>query len=108
MTHEEFRLFQSDLLTDVVAMREAKGKEYATFNNAFANFVEDAKDVDITPLQAALMHTNKHIRAIRYYVREGGESKSSEPIRGRIIDAICYLTLIAGMIEEDTRIDRNE
>jgi hypothetical protein len=100
MTFEEFDKFQAELLAEVVEMKNTKGKEYAAGGDRFANFNEDAKDNGIHRLAAASIFLNKHMRSIKSYVRNG-QTFSTETIRGRIVDAIAYLTLIAGMIEEE-------
>lgn len=100
MTFNEFDNFQAALLKEVVQMKDTKGKEYASDNDRFANFNEDAKDNGIDRLAAAGMHLNKQMRAIKAYIRTK-HVFSDEPPRKRIVDAITYLTLIAGMIEED-------
>jgi hypothetical protein len=45
------------------------------------------------------VYLKKHLDSIASYVKDG-KIHSTEPIRGRIVDAIVYLTLIGGMIEE--------
>jgi hypothetical protein len=99
MTHEEFDNFQDGLLAEVVAMKSTKGREYANSENRFANFNRLALSLDLTNIQVAWVYTAKHLDAIASYCRLG-RTQSIEPIRGRIVDAITYLTLITGMIEE--------
>ena len=99
MTHEQFNDFQANLLDEVVAMKNTKGKEYANSNERFANFNRLAGSLGLTNRQVAWVYTAKHLDSIASYCRTG-QTFSSEPIRGRIVDAITYLTLIAGMIEE--------
>ena len=105
MTFPEFDKYQADLLEQVLKMKNTKGREYATKDNRFANFEEDARDNDITRLQAAGIHLNKHMRAIKSYIGTG--EVFSEPIQGRIVDAITYLTLIGGMIAEEELANRD-
>lgn len=104
MTHKDFDNFQEKLLAEVTAMGQTKGKEYASETDRFDNFNQDAADNDIDRLKAANIFLNKHMRAIKSYIRKG-QTYSNEPIRGRIVDAITYLTLIAGMIEESELIE---
>lgn len=100
MTFPKFDEFQAKLLAEVVKMKDTKGKEYTNGAERFDNFNEEARDVDVDRLKVAEIFLNKHMRAIKNYVCTG-KVFSNEPIRGRIVDAITYLTLIAGMIEED-------
>lgn len=103
MTFEEFETFQNKLLMEVKDMSNTKGREYA-FNekDRFQNFNDEAKDLELSRLKIAWVLTHKHIRSIISYINKG-EVKSNESIRSRIIDVITYLTLIAGMIEEDDK-----
>lgn len=101
MTFEEFENFQNRLLEEVKQMGSTKGKEYAfKHEDRFQNFNEDAEEMGIDRLLCAWIFTNKHIRSLRSYIRNKS-TFSTEPIRGRIIDIIVYLILIAGMIEEE-------
>lgn len=107
MTFEEFNQFQGQLLQEVVGMGKTKGKEYANGEERFGNFKRLAPRLDTSPQTIAWIYLVKHLDAIEHYIKTGGKEITSEPIRGRIVDAIVYLTLIAGMIEEKTH-DRNE
>ena len=99
MTFEEFDKFQAELLTEVTAMGETKGKEYAHAEDRFANFNGLAGELGISNFTVAWIYLKKHLDSIASYVKDN-KTYSVEPIRGRIVDAITYLTLIAGMIEE--------
>jgi len=98
MTHKQFDEYQEDLLNKVVGMKDTKGKEYSNSENRFANFERTAAELGLTNIQVAWVYTKKHLDGIASYCRK--EQTLSEPIEGRIVDAIVYLTLIAGMIEE--------
>ena len=99
MTFDEFNKFQLTLIDEVIRMRDTKGKEYANSTDRFANFKRLAEQLEISNIQIAWIYTTKHLDAIAQYCRTQ-ETRSTEPIRGRIVDAITYLTLIAGMIKE--------
>lgn len=99
MTHEQFNEFQAQLLAEVVAMKDTKGKEYANSEDRFANFKRLAPQLGITPLQVAWVYTAKHLDAIASFCRTG-QTQSTESFRSRIVDAITYLTLIGGMSDE--------
>jgi hypothetical protein len=98
MTHPEFVAYQKTILDKVVGMGDTKGKEYANSESRFANFDRAAAELGLTNIQVAWVYTKKHLDGIASYCRTG--QIFSEPIEGRIVDAIVYLTLIAGMIEE--------
>jgi hypothetical protein len=99
MTFDDFNRFQLELIDEVLKMRDTKGKEYANSTNRFANFDRLSEQLGLTNIQIAWVYIAKHLDAIQNYIKTG-KSFSTEPIRGRIVDALTYLTLIAGMIEE--------
>src|SRR5665647_1765164 len=99
MTHEEFNNYQIKLIDKVVGMGATKGKEYSNSESRFANFDRLAYELGLTNIQVAWVYTKKHLDGIASYCRT--KKVLSEPIEGRIVDAIVYLTLIAGMIEEE-------
>jgi hypothetical protein len=99
MTFNEFDKFQEQLLKQVVEMKNTKGKEYANSESRFANFDRLSVRLNISNLAVALVYLTKHMDAIESYIARG-RTYSTETIQGRIVDAITYLTLIAGMIEE--------
>ncbi len=102
MTFEQFDKFQDALWDQVRHMRDTKGKEYANSENRFANFDRLAAQLDLTNIQVGWVYTTKHLDAIAQFCRTQ-QTHSSEGPMGRIVDAIVYLTLIAGMIEERNR-----
>jgi len=99
MTFEEFDKYQEELIKKVVEMKSTKGIEYAHSKERFANFNRLAEQLDSDNLTIAWIYTVKHLDAIVSYISRG-KIFSTEPIEGRIVDAITYLTLIAGMIKE--------
>ena len=101
MTHEEFDKYQNKLLNKVVGIGATKGKEYSNSESRFANFDRAAAELGLTNIQVAWVYVKKHLDGIASFCRT--EKELSEPIEGRIVDAIVYLTLIAGMIAEKER-----
>lgn len=101
MNFPEFDKFQRDLLAEVVKMRDTKGKEYANDSDRFANFRRLAASLDLKDYQVAWIYCVKHLDSLASFMKNG-ETFSNETIRGRFVDAITYLTLIAGMIDEKT------
>lgn len=100
MTFQEFDEFQEKLLDEVVQMKNTKGKEYANSESRFANFDRLSQRLNIKPTAVALVYLTKHMDAIESYISRG-RTYSTESIQGRIVDAITYLTLVAGMIQEE-------
>jgi hypothetical protein len=99
MTFQQFDKFQEDLLKEVVKMKDTKGKEYANSEDRFANFNRLAPRLGISNLAVCLVYLTKHMDAIESYCKTG-KTHSTESIQGRIVDAITYLTLLAGMIDQ--------
>lgn len=98
MTYEEFDKVFDDLIAECRGMRETKGPEYAGLKDRLANFKQAAAYFGVSPLVVCGIFKNKHDQAIAAFVRGG--YKGSEPIRGRIVDAIVYLALLYGLIVE--------
>ena len=105
MTFEDFDSYSRDLMEKVVSMRDTKGKEYAGNKDRFDNFNRLAvKCGNLDRKLVWLVYFTKHIDAIESYISNGREF-STESIEGRIVDAITYLTLLAGMIKEEKQIN---
>lgn len=108
MTFQEFDEYQDYLIAQVIRMKDTKGKEYANSQNRFANFnrlsfdkpiVIENTTIHIPNYLIGWIYCKKHLDAIENYCQKD-EIYSTESIESRIIDAITYLTLIAGMIKE--------
>jgi hypothetical protein len=99
MTFEEFDRFTEGLFEDVMKMRDTKGKEHANSADRFGNFNRLASRLDMPREKVLLVYLTKHMDSIDSYV-VNSKTFSTETIRGRIVDAITYLTLLAGMIQE--------
>ncbi len=100
MTFEDFDKYSKELLADVEKMRDIKGREYAGTKDRFDNFNRLAARTNMPRNRVWQVYFTKHLDAIESYIQAGREF-SDEGIRGRIVDAITYLTLLAGMIAED-------
>ena len=104
MTFEQFNKYQSELLAEVVAMKNTKGREYAHSEDRFANFNRLAEALGIPNYVVGWIYAMKHKDGIESFV-QSGEIHSNEGVGGRIVDLITYLTLIGGMIEESSQAD---
>ncbi|PZM88457.1 MAG: hypothetical protein DIU79_16840, partial [Actinobacteria bacterium] len=81
------------------ALRVAGQREYAhREDNAFANFERVAERLGLTREAVLLVYLEKHLDGIHSYVQ--GHRSQRESVKGRINDAIVYLTLLRGMIDE--------
>tara|TARA_R110000868_G_scaffold100015_2_gene274993 strand:- start:16846 stop:17196 length:351 start_codon:yes stop_codon:yes gene_type:complete len=96
----EFEKYFDQLIGKCKGMRDTKGKEYANSTDRFANFDRLATTLDLPRLKIAQVYLQKHLDSINHYVKTGTEG--AEPIEGRFVDAITYLSLMAGMVHEDS------
>jgi hypothetical protein len=79
-------------------------QEYANdVDDVFANFQRVASRLDMSKEEALLVYLLKHIDGITSYVK--GVESQREDISGRIVDAIVYLCLLQGMIDENRKSD---
>lgn len=106
MNFEQFEKLSDEIFAEVRLMRDTKGKEYANSEDRFANFNRLASRMDLPREVIWQVYFTKHMDAIESYIRNK-RTYSTESIRGRIVDAITYLTLIAGMIEENAKADQD-
>lgn len=80
-----------------------KGEEYSRSADQLANFKRYAQDAGVSQPVVWLVLFNKHVDAIKTYVKAG--ETLSEPIEGRIDDAILYLMLLKAIIaDNETRL----
>ena len=99
MTYEEMKRVVRSQLKEVLKTRDAGQKEYAhDVENVFANFERSAELVDIPRDKALMVFFLKHVDGIAAYVK--GHKSQREDVTGRITDAIVYLCLLRGMIED--------
>lgn len=99
MTFENFEEFQHTLLEECQGMGKTKGKEYANSEDRFGNFNRLAERLGISREQVLYVYMTKHLDGIESRIVTG-KTFSTESTRGRIVDVITYLTLLAGMFEE--------
>lgn len=98
MTKNEFIELLNRRHLALLALTGSKGEEYSNSADQLANFKRQAADLGLTPEQVNVVFLNKHLDAIKSYVRTG--RTLSEDIMGRIDDAILYLMLLSAIIEE--------
>ena len=99
MTYEQMKRVVRSQLKEVLKTRDAGQKEYAhDIDNVFANFERSASLLDIPRDKALMVFLLKHIDGISAYVK--GHKSQREDVTGRITDAIVYLCLLRGIIED--------
>ena len=99
MTYEKMKRLVRSQLKEFLKTRDAGQKEYAhNIDNVFANFERTSSLLDIPRDKALMVFFLKHVDGISAYVK--GHKSQREDVTGRITDAIVYLCLLRGMIED--------
>ena len=99
MTYEKMKRVVRSQLKEVLKTRDAGQKEYAhNIDNVFANFERTSSLLDIPRDKALMVFFLKHVDGISAYVK--GHKSQREDVTGRSTDAIVYLCLLRGMIED--------
>jgi hypothetical protein len=101
MKNEDFLTTIDDLHVRLLELSASKGEEYkGAEDNQFGNFERGAVDTGCTREQVLWVYLSKHLDSIKTWIRDeaaGRTRQRSEPILGRIDDAILYLALLRGM-----------
>ena len=89
-----------DIFAECQRMRDAGQKEYAhDVDNALGNFERTAAQTGVSREKVLLVFLLKHIDGISAHVK--GHTSQRENVRGRIYDAITYMCLLHGMLDDD-------
>ena len=100
MTQKKMEKLINRIFNEIQTVRAEGQKEYARKeSNAFANFERVGKNLDISREEVLLVYLLKHIDGICSFVK--GHKSQREDVRGRLTDAIVYLCLLWGMINEE-------
>lgn len=98
MNKADFLAVLDDTAENLRCLTESKGREYAGSADQLANFKRLGETLGMPPEAVLLVYLTKHLDSINSYVRELPEPAPSEPITGRIDDAILYLVLLKALI----------
>lgn len=92
-----------ELLNEAIETAYNKGKAYSGSEDSLDNFKRNAKNLGLTKYQVLSVYMNKHIDSINNAIKEHPDfpEDATEGMRGRIIDAINYLTILWSLIQED-------
>jgi len=100
MRHAELLALASSLLDEARSTLDSKNRDYSRGeDDALSQFRQFAEAAGVDPKVVWSVFFNKHLSAIMRHVRDG--KVESEPIRSRLIDAIVYLVLYAGLTEQE-------
>jgi len=109
VNQSEFESLCDSLLSDARKnIMVKKGREYAGDEDRLANFKRGAANCGVKPETVLYVYLSKHIDSLSTFIRDleksdslgSVEEKLSEPIAERIKDAINYLLLLHGLIQE--------
>ena len=103
MNGSEFKLLLTQTAEHLWALTESKGAEYAHDADQLANFKRLSGQLRLQPTTVLLVYMQKHLDAIAEYVSAIQDERMpvlSEPIDGRIDDAILYLILLKALIAD--------
>lgn len=98
MTPQEFENVLEIQIERCRSVLSAKGADYTDGKDRLFNFKQLAELLGIDPKVVWATYWLKHVLAIANFCSCG--KVESEPIAGRIDDAINYLFLLKGLIEE--------
>ena len=101
MKRDNFDVFAKNLIADIQQTIIAGQKEYAhgAIDNVFNNFERLSSQVDIAREHVLWVFLSKHLDGIIAYIN--GHKSQRENVRGRIMDAIVYLIILAAMTYEN-------
>lgn len=102
MTREEFDELLSSTFGTLAALSDTKGAEYAHDADQLANFKRLGERLGMTSEAVLMVYLTKHLDSIESYIRRPSVDLS-EPIDGRIDDAILYLCLLKALIHDSDR-----
>ena len=103
MTLDEFNSLRETMRIQRDRIVEKKRPEYTEGNeDVLHNFKTVGREAGITPLQAWYTYFRKHIASIGQYCKDPSRPMS-EAITGRIADAMNYLELLHGLIEDEKK-----
>lgn len=95
----------------MVGLTRSKGEEYSSSDDQLGNFRRLAEQTGLTMPQVWLVLFTKHLDAIRTWIKDeatGTKRERSEPIEGRIEDAILYLYLLRAVVEDGKPLEPSE
>ena len=103
MTKQTQIQLAESIFEECIATLKTKGDDYASKEDALANFKRNAERLGMTKYQVWLLYFTKHVDAIINSVKRDPTCPQveSEPIRSRVVDNINYLILFAALMEED-------
>ena len=110
MEHNSFNKHVEKQFKQCLNLMKTKGVEYmAGDNDRFANFKRIARKYGVPTELVCAIYLEKHLDSITNFIRQrcaGKKAKeiaATEPISGRVMDAVNYLMLLDGIICEEAQ-----
>jgi hypothetical protein len=102
MTEERRIRITEDLFEEILSLSKAKAADYASNDETLRNFLEGAKTSGLTPIEYWRVLFSKHAQSIQLAIEKNPilPSTETEPLEGRIHDAIIYLILLLCLMED--------
>lgn len=103
MNSTQFESLLAQTFNSMQNLSNTKGKEYAGTDDRLSNFKRLGQALSLLPEKVLMVYLTKHLDSITTYINELEKPikiELSEPIEGRIDDAILYLALLKGLIQE--------
>jgi hypothetical protein len=103
MKIDDFNTTLEELFAECRHLLTTKGVDYSGLDDRFLNFKANGERLGMTKYQIWAVYFAKHIDALFNAIKQHPDNPhtTSESIDTRIQDAICYLALMNGMLEED-------
>lgn len=104
MLQDEAEKRTDALFKECIKVLRSKGADYAgSGGNVHDNFIRNAQRLGLTKYQVWALYFNKHVDAINNSIKRSPTypQVESEPLRGRIVDAINYLVRLESMVSEE-------
>jgi hypothetical protein len=99
MTNKQLLESSGEIMKECFKLLQTKGHDYTGGDDdALANFKYVGTRTGLDPKQVWAVYFNKHVEAIFTYIKRG--ELKSETVESRIQDAINYLLLLNGLIQE--------
>lgn len=100
MNRDSFDKHCDKFIVSITDEMRKKGKDYSGDDDILNNFKRNADALGVSKYTILAVYMNKHLDAVNKFMKDPNDS-TSEPILGRIGDAINYLLLLSAMIKED-------
>ena len=104
MKRSDVKAVLSTVFNECLVLYDQGSSEYAEDADAFANFMEDAREAGVSQELVLSIFANKHWRGIRRWIK--GHKSQRENVRGRLNDMIVYLGILRAMADEADEIAR--